>query len=83
MASLPSTSSLTTQFIVFLTGIAIGKSLDADELHAYRSANETAWSRVGRQIKYLLAGGIILGMVAKLGSRALLKDGEGKSGASK
>jgi hypothetical protein len=82
MASLPSTSSLTTHFVAFLTGVVIGKSLDAEELNAYRSAHETVWSKLGRQLKYLLAGGVVLGLVAKIGSNALLKNGEGKSGGT-
>mmetsp|Transcript_522 Transcript_522/g.869 ORF Transcript_522/g.869 Transcript_522/m.869 type:complete len:86 (+) Transcript_522:207-464(+) len=80
MASLPTTSSLTTHFIVFLTGVVVGKSLDAEELNAYRSANETMWTKLGRQLKYFVAGSVVLGLVAKLGSTALLKNGEGKSG---
>ena len=84
MASLPSTSSFTTHLIALLTGVAIGKSLDAEELNAYRSAHETLWSRVGRRVKYFLAGSIVLGLIAKVGSATLLKNGEeGKSGASK
>ena len=83
MASLPSTSSLTTHFIALLAGVAIGKSLDAEELNAYRSVHETVMSRVGRRVKYLLAGSIVLGLVVKLGSATLLKNGEGKGVASK
>jgi len=79
MASLPSTSSLTTHFVAFLTGVVIGKSLDAEELNAYRSAHETVWSKLGRQLKILFAGGVVLGLVAKIGTTALLKNGEGKS----
>mmetsp|Transcript_11377 Transcript_11377/g.17119 ORF Transcript_11377/g.17119 Transcript_11377/m.17119 type:complete len:86 (-) Transcript_11377:18-275(-) len=82
MASLPSTSSLTTHFVAFLTGVAIGKSLDAEELNAYRSANETVWTKLGRQLKYFVAGSVVLGLVAKLGSTALLKNGDGKSGTA-
>lgn len=80
MASLPTTSSLTTHFIAFLSGVVVGKSLDAEELNAYRSANETMWTKLGRQLKYFVAGSVVLGLVAKLGSTALLKNGEGKSG---
>ena len=80
MASLPTTSSLTTHFIAFITGMVVGKSLDAEELNAYRSANETVWTKLGRQLKYALAGSVVLGLVVKLGSTALLKNGEGKSG---
>ena len=80
MASLPTTSSLTTHFIAFLSGVVVGKSLDAEELNAYRSANETTWTKLGRQLKYFVAGSVVLGLVAKLGSTALLKNGEGKSG---
>lgn len=82
MASLPSTSSLTTHIVAFLTGVAVGKSLDADELNAYRSANETVWSKLGRQLKYVLAGGVVMGLVAKLSSTMLLKNGEGKGGGA-
>jgi hypothetical protein len=82
MASLPSTSSLTTHFVAFLTGVVIGKSLDAEELNAYRSAHETVWSKLGRQLKILFAGGVVLGLVAKIGTTALLKNGEGKSGGA-
>mmetsp|Transcript_30782 Transcript_30782/g.48251 ORF Transcript_30782/g.48251 Transcript_30782/m.48251 type:complete len:85 (+) Transcript_30782:280-534(+) len=76
MASL--TSSLTTHFVAFLTGMAVGKSLDAEELNAYRSSNETVWTKFSRKLKYVVAGSVVLGLVAKLGSNALLKDGEGK-----
>ena len=78
MASLPSTTSLTTHLFAFLAGVAAGKSLDAEELNAYRSANETFMSRVGRRLKYFLAGSALFGLVIKLGSSALLKNGDTK-----
>mmetsp|Transcript_33466 Transcript_33466/g.80905 ORF Transcript_33466/g.80905 Transcript_33466/m.80905 type:complete len:90 (+) Transcript_33466:72-341(+) len=74
MASYPSSSSSTalTHLLVLFAGIAIGKSIDADELSAYRhSAGEDIWTKLRRKIKSILAGGVVLGLIVKAGSRAI------------
>ncbi|KAL9188943.1 hypothetical protein ACHAXT_011433 [Thalassiosira profunda] len=71
MASLPSSASAFTHLLALLAGIAVGKSMDADELNAYRSSNEDLWSRVRRRIKSVAVGGIVLGLVVKVGGKAV------------
>ena len=88
MASLPtSSSSSTTAFthlLALLAGIVIGKSIDADELNAYRSSSsygDDLWTRLRRQMKSILVGGIVLGLIVKTGSGAMgkLLTGSGQS----
>ena len=75
MASLPSTTSAFTHTLTFLAGIAVGKSIDQDELNAYRSSNEDGWSgvfaRMRRRIKGAAAGFVVLGLVYSIGRRAI------------
>jgi len=80
MASLPSSSTAFTHLLALLTGIAIGKSIDADELSAYRSMDDTIFTRFRRKIKSIVVGGVVLGLVYKTGSiamRGLLGNGSG------
>ena len=86
MASLPSTSTAFTHLLALLTGIAIGKSIDADELIAYRSLDDTIFTRFRRKIKSILVGGVVLGLVYKTGSvamRGLLGTGSGGAGGDR
>jgi hypothetical protein len=79
MASLPNTATTTscafTHLLALLTGIVIGKSIDADELNAYRSSSSYAddiWTRIRRQMKSILVGGgVVLGLLVKTGSAAM------------
>lgn len=71
MSSLPSTSTAFTHLLALLTGIAIGKSIDADELIAYRSLDDTIFTRFRRKIKSILVGGVVLGLVYKTGGVAM------------
>ena len=71
MASLPSSKTALTHLLALLTGIAIGKSVDADELSAYRSSNDDLWSRMRRKMKNVLIGTVVLGLVYKTGSAAV------------
>ena len=83
MASLPSSKTALTHLLALLTGIAIGKSVDADELSAYRSSNDDLWSRMRRKMKNVLIGTVVLGLVYKTGSAAvqgLLGSGNNDSG---
>ena len=83
MASLPSSSTAFTHLLALLTGIAIGKSIDADELSAYRSIDDTPLRRFSRKIKSIVVGGVVLGLVYKTGSiamRGLLGNGSGGTG---
>lgn len=41
---------LGTHMIVFVTGFAIGKLIDYDELQQYRSSYEGRWTRIRRQV---------------------------------
>ena len=79
MASLPSSSTTFTHLLALLAGVAIGKSIDADELTAYRSSTaEDIWAKLRRRIKTILAGGVVLGLIFKTGRMAiggLLGDG--------
>ena len=72
MASLPSSSSAFTHLLALVTGILIGKSIDADELQAYRSSSgDNIWTKIRRQMKSVLVGGVVLGLIAKTGSMAI------------
>lgn len=77
MASLPTTSNTTAAFthlLALITGIVIGKSIDADELNAYRSSSSYAddlWTRIRRQMKSVIVGGVVLGLLVKTGSAAM------------
>ena len=85
MASIPSSSTAFTHLLALLTGIAIGKSIDADELSAYRSIDDTPLRRFSRKIKSILVGGVVLGLVYKTGSiaiRGLLGNGSNRVGGS-
>jgi len=86
MASLPSSSTAFTHLLALLTGIAIGKSIDADELSVYRSIDDTIFTRLRRKIKSILVGGVVLGLVYKTGSivlRGLLGNGSGGAGGDR
>ena len=83
MSSLPSSSSRTafTHLLTFLAGVVVGKAIDADELAAYRSSNDDdVWTKVRRRLKSIAAGTVILTLVVKVGSRALLGDGKESGG---
>lgn len=72
MASLPSSSSAFTHLLALCAGVIIGKSIDADELNAYRSsAGENLWTRIRRQMKSVLVGGVVLGLIVKTGGMAI------------
>ncbi|KAL7547040.1 hypothetical protein ACHAWF_010362 [Thalassiosira exigua] len=83
MASLPSSGAAFTHLLALLAGAAIGKSIDADELAAYRSSGDTFWTKLRRKMKGIVAGGVALGLIYKTGSwaaRGLLGDGSGRRG---
>ena len=72
MASLPSSSTAFTHLLALVAGIAIGKSIDADELTAYRSStSDNIGIRIRRQMKSILFGSILVGLVIKTGSAAM------------
>ena len=72
MASLPSSSTAFTHLLALVAGIAIGKSIDADELTAYRSStSDNIGTRIRRQMKSILVGSILVGLVIKTGSAAM------------
>ena len=81
MASLPTNTSNTTTIAAFthllalFAGIVIGKSIDADELNAYRSSSsyyaDDVWTRIRRQMKSIIVGGVVLGLLVKTGSAAM------------
>ncbi|KAL3764416.1 hypothetical protein ACHAWU_004922 [Discostella pseudostelligera] len=94
MASLPTSptsttaagsSSAFTHLLALVAGIIIGKSIDADELNAYRSSSSYAddlWTRIRRQMKSMIVGGVVLGLLVKTASEAmgsLLGGGESSS----
>ena len=82
MASLPSSKYAFTHLLAMLAGVAIGKSIDADELHAYRSAaGEGPSAKLRRRIKSLLAGGLVVGLIIETGRRAFGGGGD-RIGAS-
>ena len=74
MASLPTHHSYGkgyafTHLLALLAGICIGKSIDADELDAYRSSssNDTAFVRIRRRLKSMAITGIVLGLIVRTG----------------
>ena len=72
MASLPSSSTAFTHLLALVAGIAIGKSIDADELTAYRSStSDNIGTRIRRQMKSILVGSILVGLVIKTGNAAM------------
>lgn len=77
MASLLTPSNTTAAFthlLALVAGIVIGKSIDADELNAYRSSSSYAddlWTRIRRQMKSIIVGGVALGLLMKTGSAAM------------
>ena len=89
MASLPSSRTAFTHLLALVAGIAIGKSIDADELTAYRSStSDNIFTRLRRQMKSILVGSILVGLVIKTGSatmRGLLGGGgeEGRDGSER
>ena len=52
---------LVTHLMVFGAGVFVGHSLNADELHAYRSSHESFGSKVRRRVTY---GSMALASVA-------------------
>jgi hypothetical protein len=80
MASLiPGKKAAFTHLLALLAGIVIGKSIDADELEAYRSSsNDGAMTRLRRRVKSILVTGIVLGLIVKTGRMAI---GDGGGGA--
>ena len=75
MASLPSSASAFTHVITFLAGVAVGKSIDQDELNAYRSSNESFFAKMQRRIKGAAAGFVVLGLAYAVGRRAIVGGG--------
>ncbi|KAL3826765.1 hypothetical protein ACHAXA_000591 [Cyclostephanos tholiformis] len=78
MASLPTNApgrrAAFTHLLALLAGIIIGKSIDADELRAYRSSsssNDGALTRIRRGVKSFLVTGIVLGLIVKTGRMAI------------
>jgi hypothetical protein len=68
-----------THLLALLAGIVIGKSIDADELEAYRSSsNDGAMTRIRRGVKSILVTGIVMGLIVKTGRMAI---GDGGGGA--
>lgn len=81
MASLPFPTSgkkaAFTHLLALFAGIIIGKSIDADELEAYRSSsNDGALVRIRRRAKSILVTGIVLGLIVKT-FRMAIGDGGG------
>ena len=77
MASLPSsaTTFTFTHLLALLAGVVIGKSIDADELGAYRSS-ESIFASMRRRLKSTIVVGLVLGLVVKVGKRAIMGGGE-------
>mmetsp|Transcript_19067 Transcript_19067/g.41263 ORF Transcript_19067/g.41263 Transcript_19067/m.41263 type:complete len:88 (+) Transcript_19067:153-416(+) len=76
MASFPSSSTAFTHLLTFLVGVAIGKSIDADELNAYRSSNDDSiFAKLRRRMKSVVLGGVVVGLVGFVGKRALMGGG--------
>ena len=75
MASLPSSATTFTHLLALLTGVVIGKSIDADELDAYRSS-ESIFASMRRRLKSTIVVGLVLGLVVKVGKRAIMGGGE-------
>ena len=72
MASLPSSSTAFTHLLALLAGVAIGKSMDATELNAYRSsADEGVLTKIRRKMREILIGGVVLGLLYKTGRMAI------------
>ena len=57
----------------------MGKSIDADELNAYRSSHDDIWTKIRRRMKSILAGTVVLTLVVATGRRALLGGSGGES----
>ena len=79
MASLPSSSTAFTHLLALIAGVAIGKSIDADELDAYRAGTDDFWAKIRRRIKSVLVGGVVLTLIYKTGSmtmRGIMGDGD-------
>jgi len=83
MASLPSGTTTFTHLLALLAGVVIGKSIDADELDAYRSSNdESIFASLRRRLKSTIVVGLVLGLVVKVGTRAIMGDGGKETGSS-
>ena len=83
MASLPSGTTTFTHLLALLAGVVIGKSIDADELDAYRSSNdESIFASLRRRLKSTIVVGLVLGLVVKVGTRAIMCDGSKEAESS-
>lgn len=58
---------------VFIAGVVVGKSMDADELELYRSMHESTWTKTRRVLERVGIGVVAVGgtlMVLRLVSRS-------------
>ena len=64
-----------THLLALFAGICIGKSIDADELDAYRSSshtNDSTFVRLRRRMKSMAVTGIVLGLIVRAGRMAIV-----------